>query len=109
MGSRTGWKARCCWPCTEFWGWRFTLCRCRWGNLKSEISEWTNCLSDLIFRISDLRFPFSVVYSLVPIVRRFVRSFHRHTEIVRLFLREFRQLYTQVLQVQPRDFLFGAL
>ncbi len=35
---------------------------------------------------------------------RFVWAFHRNTEIISLFLRELRQLYSDFFQVQASDF-----
>ena len=40
----------------------------------------------------------------IPIVLRLVRSFHRHADVVGLFLGELGQLHADSLQVQPGDF-----
>jgi hypothetical protein len=51
----------------------------------------------------------STTYHLVPIVPRLVGSVHGHTDVVSLVLRESRQLHTEMIEMQPRNFLIQLL
>src|SRR5258707_11692453 len=46
---------------------------------------------------------------LVPIVVRLVRSVDRNADVVRLILRQLRQLHAEMIEVQPRHLLIEVL
>src|SRR5688500_585372 len=48
-------------------------------------------------------------YQLVAVVLRLIRSLDRHAEVVRLLLRQLRQLDAEVIEVQPCDLFVQRL
>src|SRR5881397_3896729 len=51
-------------------------------------------------RLSIQHLAFCISWDLVPIVIRLVRPFHRHADVVRLLLRQLRQLHAEAIDVE---------